>query len=148
MDYWYEKSPHATCAIKIERNANVSNKQIASEGLFEVQDVASQLVVDPEDVAGQTWLDACAGAGGKTLHLASKGASVVAEDVRTVMLDELEQRAKRTGQLSQILDVKQADPDASADTLEGGYDGVLVDSPCDGSGTWRRQVRIYDNTAS
>ncbi|MDI1319136.1 MAG: RsmB/NOP family class I SAM-dependent RNA methyltransferase, partial [bacterium] len=81
------------------------------------------------------WLDACAGAGGKTLQLARMlGANghVDATDIRPEILDELDDRAKRA-RLDNITIVQKPAAD---------YDGVLVDAPCSGSGTWRRQPHL------
>jgi len=140
VGYSYERSAHASTALKVERSANISDKDIALQGLFEVQDVSSQMVLENERVDGQLWLDACSGAGGKTLQLASKGADVVAEDVRHHVLDELKQRARRSGHIDHVRSTRLTNTEAPTSTLDEGYDGVLADCPCDGSGTWRRQV--------
>lgn len=108
-------------------------------GQFEVQDVASQAVVAaaaPEP--GSDWWDACAGAGGKTLHLADvMGASgkVLATDVRGPALKELKKRARTDGISlirSQMHDIEKDEPFTKQ------WDGVLVDAPCSGWGTWSR----------
>lgn len=103
---------------------------------FEIQDLASQcvgLVCAPEP--GEQWWDVCAGAGGKALHLAdlmgNKG-RIVATDVRAASLEQLRRRAKTAGatiiQAQLVGDIK----DGST------FDGVLVDAPCSGLGTWSR----------
>ena len=95
--------------------------------------VLASLGVQP----GGVWLDACAGAGGKALQLAAllgPTGRVVARDPRSEALRELSLRAVRAGLGGRIC---EGDPDPS-----GGFDGVLVDAPCSGSGTWRRSPHL------
>jgi 16S rRNA (cytosine967-C5)-methyltransferase len=113
-------------------------------GAFEVQDLGSQTllaVVAPE--AGGSWLDACAGAGGKTLQLAAllgPRGRVTACDVREEALRELRRRARRARLEDRITTLPCDWAAGGADT--GLFDGVLVDAPCTGSGTWRRQPHL------
>ena len=106
-------------------------------GRVEIQDLGSQLIlaaVGPEP--GGRWLDACAGAGGKSLQLAALlGADgrVEAHDVRPEALAELSRRSLRAGLGRRISQPR---------TLTGSYDGVLVDAPCSGTGTWRRAPHL------
>lgn len=111
------------------------------EGLFEIQDAASQLVapflgVEP----GHRVLDACAGAGGKTLHLAAlmqgKG-ELRALDVSAGKLDALRERATRAGVAKLIR--CEVISDAVLQNCRGWADRLLIDSPCSGLGTLRRQ---------
>jgi len=105
------------------------------------------------------WLDACAGAGGKTLQLArilGPDALVDATDPRPAALAELRARAARAGvENIRVLQATPASADASASApaLASGnpksriqnpksYDGVLVDAPCSGTGTWRRNPHL------
>jgi 16S rRNA (cytosine967-C5)-methyltransferase len=109
-------------------------------GPFEVQDEASQEVVAFCGVApGQTVLDACAGAGGKSLALAELGARVTAVDVRDRALRALIDRAQDAGLGGRIRVVHA--PDGVRPEL-GRFDIVLVDAPCSGSGTWRRHPEL------
>jgi 16S rRNA (cytosine967-C5)-methyltransferase len=105
-----------------------------------VQDLASQCVgavCDPQ--GGQRWRDVCAGAGGKSLHLAvlmrNRG-RILAEDVRPAALRELERRSRAAG-LSIISTRPVNDPPAHRRSAEPA-DGILVDAPCSGVGTWSR----------
>jgi 16S rRNA (cytosine967-C5)-methyltransferase len=106
---------------------------------FEVQDLASQAVGDAcAPAAGERWWDACAGAGGKALHLADLlvgTGEVLATDVRPVMVEEIAHRARRVG--TENLRWRRFD---ARQPLGGGalFDGVLVDAPCSGLGTWSR----------
>jgi 16S rRNA (cytosine967-C5)-methyltransferase len=106
-------------------------------GRVEIQDLGSQLLLEAVGVApGGRWLDACAGAGGKSLQLAGllgPDGRVDAEDVRPAALAELARRAARAG-LAGRISIRGA--------AGGGYDGVLVDAPCSGSGTWRRSPHL------
>ena len=109
-------------------------------GPFEVQDEASQEVVAFCGVAaGQSVLDACAGAGGKSLALAELGARVTAVDVRDRALRALVDRAQDAGLGGRIRVVHA--PDGVRPEL-GRFDVVLVDAPCSGSGTWRRHPEL------
>ncbi len=116
-------------------------------GIFDIQDLASQSIGDA--VAAQPgdliW-DACAGAGGKSLQLASalKGQGTVwATDLHESKLNDLRKRAKRAN-LDHIKSSRwdgQQIPDFGQDVQkQGGFDRVLVDAPCSGAGTWRRNV--------
>ncbi len=109
------------------------------EGLFEIQDEGSQLVASLlEIVPGQQILDYCAGSGGKTLAFApqtKKRGQIFLHDIRPRALLEAKKRLKRAGiQNAQIL----LPTDAHKETLKGRMDWVLVDAPCSGSGTLRR----------
>ena len=115
------------------------------EGLVEVQDLASQRIGAAVDARpGQTVWDCCAGAGGKTLQLAAalggRGA-VHATDLHEGRLKDLRRRVRRGGWDN----VRTAGwdgerlPDFGPEVSgRGGFDRVLVDAPCSGSGTWRR----------
>lgn len=125
-------TPVSPDAFALPPNAEVANTDAYRRGFVEIQDLGSQLVLAHAPVhAGERWLDACAGAGGKTLQLAhavSPAGRVDATDIRPAMLEELRERSARA-RLTNVRTVRAAD---------GSYDGVLVDAPCSGSGTWRR----------
>ncbi|MEY4689291.1 MAG: hypothetical protein RIR76_3314 [Verrucomicrobiota bacterium] len=124
-------------AFALAGEVDITRTRAWETGLVEVQDLGSQLVLESGPAAvGERWLDACAGAGGKTLQLArmlgAKG-RVDAHDIRPAALAELRTRAARA-RLPNVRTVER--PDAA------GYDGVLVDAPCSGSGTWRRAPHL------
>jgi 16S rRNA (cytosine967-C5)-methyltransferase len=108
-------------------------------GRFEVQDLASQVIglaCNPKP--GERWWDACAGAGGKTLLLADlmkHRGTVVASDIRSYKLDDLKLRARRRGFPNIHCRPWDGKKPRAKQTQ---FDGVLVDSPCTCSGTWRR----------
>ncbi len=125
--------PDALC---LPPNAEVAACDAYRRGFVEIQDLGSQLVLAhaPLPLTGR-WLDACAGAGGKTLQLArllGSNGHVDATDIRVEILDELDDRAKRARLDNITIVQKPADQ----------YDGILVDAPCSGSGTWRRQPHL------
>lgn len=128
-------------AIRVLKGPDVTRTGAYADGLVEVQDIGSQWVLHTAGVApGERWLDACAGAGGKTLQLASlvgAGTPVVAYDIRSAALEELKARAARV-RIGSIRVLER---------VEGEFDAVLVDAPCSGSGTWRRSPHLKWQTS-
>ncbi|NRA91561.1 MAG: methyltransferase domain-containing protein [Psychroserpens sp.] len=127
-------------ALKLVERANVFKTEAFKEGWFEVQDASSQLVADFLDVQpGMKVVDACAGAGGKTLHLASlmqnKG-QIVAMDIYESKLKKLKIRARRNGVHN--VDLKVIDSTKPIKKLHGKADRLLIDAPCSGLGVLRR----------
>ena len=140
-----EATPYSPDGVRIpatagdSRHPNVQVEPAFQKGWFEVQDEGSQiaaLLVGAR--AGQQVLDLCAGAGGKTLALASimgqKG-RVVATDSDRVRLAPIFERIKRAD--AHNAEVREAG--AALDDLTGKMDAVLIDAPCTGSGVWRRR---------
>ncbi len=127
-------APLAEDALVVEGHPNVEGTGAFDAGWFEAQDEASQLVAALCDApAGAVALDACAGAGGKTLALASRARGhirLIACDVDPGRLAELSRRAARAG-----AKVEVRSPEALAGLVA---DVVLIDAPCSGSGTLRR----------
>jgi 16S rRNA (cytosine967-C5)-methyltransferase len=125
-------------AWEIRGEADLTATAAWRAGRFEVQDLGSQLILASAAVRpGDRWLDACAGAGGKTLQLArlvGPAGRVDAHDIRGPALAELSRRARRGGFANIHPALRLPD--------HGGYDGVLVDAPCSGSGTWRRAPHL------
>ena len=125
-------------AVEILAEADVTSAVTYQEGRFEIQDLGSQLILAGAPIEpGSCWLDACAGAGGKSLQLATlvgPQGRVDAHDVRAEALAELRVRAQR-GTFKNI-HILERFPDQET------YDGVLVDAPCSGSGTWRRAPHL------
>jgi 16S rRNA (cytosine967-C5)-methyltransferase len=135
-------------AIEIVGDVDVTRTDAWTDGLFEVQDLGSQMILESVGIgSGEHWLDACAGAGGKTLQLAAllgSAGRIAAFDVRPAALEELAARARRAG-----IPLGTGAGESSAATIDvltqpptGNYDGVLVDAPCSGSGTWRRSPHL------
>lgn len=122
-----------------ERSNTFRNPSFQS-GLFEVQDGGSQLIAPflrPEP--GQRVIDACAGAGGKTLHLAAlmqNRGSIIAMDVEQRKLHELKKRAKRNG--AHNIEIRHIDSSKTIKRLKENADRLLLDVPCSGTGVIKR----------
>ena len=126
-------------ALILQKRSNISKTELYRNGFFEVQDAASQLVAPFLDVKfGMRVIDACAGAGGKALHLSAlmqnKG-RVVAMDVEERKLTELLKRVKRNG--ADNIETKLINAKTLL-SLENSADRLLLDVPCSGLGVIRR----------
>lgn len=122
------------------RTPNVQADGAFQKGLFEIQDEASQIAAQLVYARpGEQVLDYCAGAGGKTLALASamenKG-QLYAYDTDRRRLAAIWERLKRAG--ARNIQVREPEP-GCLDALLGRMDRVVVDAPCSGTGTWRRR---------
>ena len=132
--------PEYENALKLTERKNVFTTETFKDGLFEVQDASSQLVAPFLDVApGQRVVDACAGAGGKTLHLASlmqnKG-QLIAMDIYESKLKKLKVRARRNGVHN--METRVIENSKVIKKLHEKADRVLLDAPCSGLGVIRR----------
>jgi 16S rRNA (cytosine967-C5)-methyltransferase len=126
--------PLSDSALLVETNPRrVQNSAAYRTGLVELQDAASQAVVDLLPLAGRRRiLDFCAGGGGKTLAMAARHpATYHAHDADASRLRDLPTRAARAG-----AEIGLRSGEALRDEVP--YDLVLVDAPCSGSGAWRR----------
>lgn len=123
--------PLARTALQVtEGERKVATSRAYVDGLVELQDAASQAILDGLEIRpGMRVLDYCAGGGGKSLALAALGAEVTAHDIDPGRMRDLPARARRAG----VRIAQSRDPAAEAP-----YDLVLLDAPCSGSGAWRR----------
>ena len=126
-------------AISVDGGVSLAHALSAHTAQFVVQDVASQcvgLVCAPQK--GGDWWDCCAGAGGKSLHLMDlmeQDGKVLATDIRVPVLKELKKRARKYG----IRNIRTQPHNAVNDEpFTKTFDGILVDAPCSGWGTWAR----------
>ncbi len=127
-------------AVQLVERKNVFTTAAFKNGFFEVQDASSQRVARFLDVQpGMRVVDTCAGAGGKTLHLAAlmenKG-QIIAMDIYEGKLKELKRRAKRAG--AHNIEPRVIDSTKVFKKLYGKADRVLIDAPCTGLGTIKR----------
>ncbi|WP_347925296.1 methyltransferase domain-containing protein [Pontimicrobium sp. SW4] len=132
--------PNHPSALKLIQRTNVFKTEAFKDGWFEVQDASSQLVADFLDVKpGMKVVDTCAGAGGKTLHLASlmenKG-QIIAMDIYESKLKKLKIRARRNGVHN--IEMKVIDSTKPIKKLYNKADRILIDAPCSGLGVLRR----------
>jgi 16S rRNA (cytosine967-C5)-methyltransferase len=130
-------------ALRLPTDFALDQHAAYQSGQVEVQDYGSQLIVATcAAKAGMTVLDLCAGAGGKTLALASDMAAagrLIASDTNRNRLDQLAPRAQKAG--ATFIESRLLNPGqelAMLAELKGQCDLVLVDAPCSGTGTWRR----------
>jgi 16S rRNA (cytosine967-C5)-methyltransferase len=124
--------PLAASALEVtEGQRRIDGARAYRMGLVELQDAASQAVVEALPLRdGMRVLDHCAGGGGKTLAMAARARlHLFAHDAAAQRLRDLPERAKRAGVRVTLTDM----PEAGAP-----YDLVLIDVPCSGSGSWRR----------
>ncbi len=141
-------------AMRFPTGYALSQEEVYRDGLIEIQDFGSQLIVEAcGDLSGKSILDLCAGAGGKTLAILDKTlnenpkAQIVATDINRGRLSKIPERQARMMSITQN--------DASMDSIRrillnpgqeierlsefsGYFDTILVDAPCSGTGTWRR----------
>ena len=139
----YERGIHANSAIILKQQQQIRDWPIYKKGLVEIQDEAAQLAVKYVELKpGQQVMDLCAGAGGKALtaagYMKNKG-QIYAFDVVESRLKELKTRAKRSKHhifQSHVLTAKNRWQKLSE--FDEKMDRVILDVPCSGTGTWRR----------
>ncbi len=126
-------------ALILKERKNIFTSPLFKQGMFEIQDASSQLVATflrPE--AGMTIIDACAGAGGKTLHISAltlNKSKVIALDIEEKKLTELQKRATRAGAK---IDSKLISSPKTITDLNKTADRLLLDVPCSGLGVLKR----------
>jgi len=134
-------TPLSPWGIRLPSDSRVDDHPEFEAGLVEIQDEGSQLVaLACEAKDGERILDLCAGAGGKALALAAAapGAAILATDSNRARLSKLAPRRERAGA---AIETRLLSPPGELDQLADwreAADLVLVDAPCSGSGTWRR----------
>lgn len=138
----FEKTPYSPIGIRMPNRMSISRHVLFTEGKIEVQDEGSQLLtflVAPK--RGMMVADFCAGAGGKTLAMGAlmrNTGRLYAFDVSEKRLHNLGQRLKRSGLSNLQAQVISSESDQKLKRLNGKFDRVLVDAPCSGLGTLRR----------
>ncbi len=142
IDLKVELTPYSPLGLRVKERPSLSNIALLKDGAIEIQDEGSQLVallVDPK--AGERIVDFCAGAGGKTLALSAQ----MQNKGRITACDVLENRLKRSGERFRRAGLHNietkplsSERDPWVKRHKGTFDRVLVDAPCSGTGTWRR----------
>lgn len=120
----------ATALTVIDGARRIRQSDSFQSGLVELQDAASQAVIDRLPVVARA-LDYCAGGGGKALAMAARGMTVAAHDIDPARMRDLPERAARAGTTVERMTSAEAERAAP-------FDLVLCDAPCSGSGAWRR----------
>ncbi len=142
------QSTHLPTAGKVHPSAKIDQSLAYREGKIEIQDIASQVLLEMVAPArDEIWFDACAGAGGKTLQLANfvgPSGIVWASDIRKEILSELKMRSNRAG----YSNIRISHNPETEKNFPKQFDGVLIDAPCSGSGTWRRRPYLRHQTTS
>lgn len=129
--------------LVLKERQNIFKTALFKDGFFEVQDAGSQKIGEylqiPENAKSLRVVDACAGAGGKTLHLASlmgnKG-KIIALDTESWKLEELKKRSRRAG--VSIIETRLIESTKTIKRLENTADRLLLDVPCSGLGVLKR----------
>jgi len=136
------KTPYSPIGIRMPNRMNIGRHVLFTEGKIEVQDEGSQLLAHLVAVKrGMMVADFCAGAGGKTLAMGAlmrNTGRLYAFDVSEKRLHNLGQRLKRSGLSNLNAQVISSETDPKLKRLNGKFDRVLVDAPCSGLGTLRR----------
>jgi 16S rRNA (cytosine967-C5)-methyltransferase len=134
-------TPLSPWGIRLPPDSRVDDHPAFGDGLVEVQDEGSQLIaLACEAKDREQMLDLCAGAGGKSLALAAvaPGAQILATDANRARLSKLSPRAKRAGAAIETRLLNPPNELVELADWKDRADLVLVDAPCSGSGTWRR----------
>ncbi len=143
-DEGIEASPaiYSPFGINLHKRINLNNVELYRRGTIEIQEEASQLVgliVDPQE--NEIVVDACAGAGGKSLEIASLSnglSKLFSLDVDKERLENLKKRSIRSGFKNITVRVVSPESFSGMEDLVGVADKVIIDAPCTGSGTIRR----------
>ncbi|MBE9610552.1 RsmB/NOP family class I SAM-dependent RNA methyltransferase [Chitinilyticum piscinae] len=137
-----QPTPYSPWGLRLEGKPAVNRLTLFKEGVFEVQDEGSQLLALLTGAKrGQMVADFCAGAGGKTLALGAMMNStgrLYAFDVSEKRLNNLKPRLARSGLSNVQAQLIASENDQKIKRLAGKFDAVLVDAPCSGMGTTRR----------
>ena len=138
-DVPFSVHPNLPTALSVLGGTGLTNLLAPFSARFVIQDLSSQcvaLAANPQP--GSDWWDVCAGAGGKSLHLADlmgEEAKLLSTDIRLPALKELKKRARKYG----IRGIRTQPHNAIHDEpFRKTFDGVLLDAPCSGWGTWAR----------
>lgn len=137
-----QPTPTSPIGVRLEKRAPIFTSPLFKAGHFEVQDEGSQMVAGIVDASsGMKVIDFCAGAGGKTLAIAAQMKNkgrILAWDISQKRLTQIKDRLKRAGVDNVQIHVLESENDSFIKRHKASADRVLVDAPCSGTGTWRR----------
>ncbi len=140
----FSTSPLSEDGISLDEFENIFKHPFFKEGKVEIQDMGSQHVAFFAGVKpGMRVVDACAGAGGKTLHMAARmknKGKIIALDIQPYKLEELKKRCKRAG--VENVEIKWLENTKVVKRLKETADVVLIDAPCSGLGVLKRNPDI------
>jgi 16S rRNA (cytosine967-C5)-methyltransferase len=140
----FSTSPLSEDGIVLDEFENIFKHPFFKNGKIEIQDMGSQHVAFFAGVKpGMRVIDACAGAGGKTLHMAARmknKGKIIALDIQDYKLEELKKRCKRAG--VENVEIKQLENNKVVKRLKDTADLVLIDAPCSGLGVLKRNPDI------
>ena len=135
-------TPFSPIGLRIHGRVNLQITSAFKEGFIELQDEGSQLISFLVDAKmGQKTIDFCAGGGGKTLALAAlmdNGGPLIACDVNSYRLNKMHKRLRRAGVTNVTTNLLSGLSDPWIKETEASAHRVLLDTPCSGSGSWRR----------
>jgi 16S rRNA (cytosine(967)-C(5))-methyltransferase len=138
--------PLLPSALRLDARVQLTGTAWERSGMVEIQDAGSQLIAAAlAPVPGSHVLDACAGAGGKTMHLSDlygDSVSITASDIERTKLLALRRRAERTGACSIETVHVPSGGDLSTSFASARFDAIIVDAPCSGFGTARRNPSV------
>ncbi|MEB3701741.1 Ribosomal RNA small subunit methyltransferase B [Candidatus Bealeia paramacronuclearis] len=134
--------PDSETALRLKDRQPLTSTKAFRDGLFEIQDLGSQKIAESlQATPGMSVLDLCAGAGGKTLAVAAlmenKG-KIVAMDIANWRLQKARLRLKRADVNNTECRVLDEEGLSWLKRQKGRFDRILIDAPCSGTGTWRR----------
>lgn len=141
-EFLVEPTALSSIGLRLQKRAPIFTSRYFKEGHFEIQDEGSQvLAMLVKAEPGMRVIDFCAGAGGKTLAIAAqmqnKG-KILAWDVSEKRLTQIKERLRRAGVDNVQIHVITSETDSFIKRHKDSADRVLVDAPCSGTGTWRR----------
>jgi 16S rRNA (cytosine967-C5)-methyltransferase len=142
---------HSKSCLGMPSSKDLSSLDERYPGAFEVQDISSQESISlMKPTSGEKWWDTCAASGGKSMLLYDRMPSIrlFCSDERATTLDALSHRMKRAGikNYSRLrVDMTELQPLADAGSFPTSFDGILMDLPCSGSGTWGRSPEMAES---
>ncbi len=144
-DFIYMEDKVVKNAISFEKNYDLIKLKSFESGYFEIQDRSSQecsTLMHPAD--GESWWDCCCGSGGKSLLLNSlaNNLNIFATDIRNSMFEQLKVRFNRNKIRNYSIAVWDLEKPIDMEGKKKDSDGILLDAPCTGSGTWTASPEI------